>query len=166
MLKKTKTYHIITIGCQMNTVDSQRAASFLEEQGWRLAKSVSAVEVVLINTCGIRQAAEDRVYGLVNQLKKKSPATKVVITGCLSRRLDVQKRLQGRADLFLPTNEIIKLPEILAGQEYQAYFSLDNIRAQQGEKYLAIAPKHDSRFTAYVPIGNGCNNFCYYCLVP
>jgi len=166
MTLKNKTYHIITIGCQMNKVDSERLAAFLEGQGFRFTKTAERAALVLINTCGIRQSAEDRIYGLVNQIKKKSPSTKVIITGCLSQRLDVQKRLRGWADLFLPINEIIKLPEILAGDEYQPYFSLDNVRLKQGEKYLAISPKHTSRFSAHVPIGNGCNNFCAYCVVP
>lgn len=166
MSLKNKTYHIITIGCQMNKVDSERLAAFLEEQGFSFTKIAERAALVLINTCGIRQSAEDRIYGLVNQIKKKSPSTKVIITGCLSQRLDVQKRLQGRADLFLPINEIVKLPEILAGDEYQPYFSLDSVRLKQGEKYLAISPKHTSHFTAHVPIGNGCNNFCAYCVVP
>ncbi len=165
-MKRHKTYKIVTIGCQMNQADSERLASFLEGEGFRAARDFESAQAVILNTCGIRQAAEDRVYGLANEIRRRNAAAKIVVTGCLSRRPDVQKRLAKNTDIFLPINEMLKLPEILAGEEFKPYFSLDKIRLQEGEKYLHIPPKHDSRFTAYVPIGNGCNNFCSYCVVP
>jgi len=163
---KIKTYQIITIGCQMNKVDSERLAAFLESRGWRLEKNIKKAGTIIINTCGVRQMAEDRVYGLVNQIRKDNSLSKIVVAGCLSRRKDVQKRLAGRADIFLPINEMLQLPELLAGGELEPKFSLDAVRLKQGEKYLDILPKHEKTFTAYVPIGNGCNNFCSYCVVP
>ncbi len=166
MPKKNKTYHIITIGCQMNKVDSERLAAFLEEKGFKAARDSKKADVVIINTCGIRQMAEDRVYGLVNTIRKANLAAKIVVAGCLSKRDDVKKRLANRADIFLPINEMLQLPELLTGEELEPKFSLDAVRLKQGEKYLEIAPKHEKPFTAYVPIGNGCNNFCSYCVVP
>lgn len=166
MKKISPTYHIITIGCQMNKVDSERVAAFLEARGFKETPSFKKAGTVIINTCGVRQMAEDRVYGLVNQIRKDNPRSKIVIAGCLSRREDVQKRLSGRADIFLPINEMLQLPELLAGEELEPKFSLDAVRLKQGEKYLDILPKHEKTFTAYVPIGNGCNNFCSYCVVP
>ncbi len=160
------TYHIITIGCQMNKVDSERLAAFLESEGYKAVPDFKRAGVVIINTCGIRQMAEDRVYGLVNQIKKFNPGSKVVIAGCLSKRTDVKKRLDGRVDVFLPISEMLRLPELLGGEEFKPLFSLDEVRLEKGEKYLDIKPKHESRFTAYIPIGNGCNNFCSYCVVP
>ncbi len=168
MLKNKKiknSYHIITIGCQMNQADSERLASFLESRGWYLEEQEKAA-VLIINTCGVRQMAEDRVYGLVDQAKRRNPKIKIVVSGCLSRRQDVQKRLAGRADYFLPASEIWQLPELLSDKEYQPYYSLDELRLKQGEKYLEIPPKYSSPYTAYLPIGNGCNNFCSYCVVP
>jgi tRNA-2-methylthio-N6-dimethylallyladenosine synthase len=164
--RNKKTYHIITIGCQMNEVDSERLDAWLKTSSFRAVADFKSANVVIINTCGIRQAAEDRVYGLVNQIRKNNPEAQVVIAGCLSKREDVKKRLIGRADIFLPINEMLKLPELLQGGEFKPYFSLDEVRLAQGEKYLAIAPNHASKFTAYIPIGNGCNNFCSYCVVP
>jgi len=150
----------------MNQVDSERLAAFLESHGFKAVANFKKAGAVIINTCGIRQPAEDRAYGLANQIRKHNPAAKIVIAGCLSRREDVQRRLKGRADIFLPISEMLKLPELLAGEEFNPYFSLEAIRLSQGEKYLGILPKHESRFTAYIPIGNGCNNFCSYCVVP
>ncbi len=150
----------------MNKVDSERLAAFLESEGYKSSPDFKRAGVVIINTCGIRQMAEDRVYGLVNQIKKFNPNSKVVIAGCLSKRTDVKKRLDGRADVFLPISEMLRLPELLGGEEFQPLFSLDEVRLEKGEKYLDIKPKHESKFTAYIPIGNGCNNFCSYCVVP
>jgi tRNA-2-methylthio-N6-dimethylallyladenosine synthase len=161
-----KTYNIITIGCQMNISDSERLAAWLKKSGFKNEPDFKKAEVVIFNTCGIRQTAEDRVYGLVNQVNKFNPKAKIVIAGCLSKRQDVKKRLIGRADLFLPINELIKLPDLLAGDEYKASLSLDEVRLKDGEKYLAIKPDYNSKFSASVPIGNGCNNFCSYCVVP
>lgn len=150
----------------MNKVDSERLAAFLEKKGFKTARDNKKADVVIINTCGIRQMAEDRVYGLVNTIRKANPNSKIVVAGCLSKREDVKKRLSGRADIFLPINEMLQLPELLTGEELEPKFSLDAVRLKQGEKYLEIPPKHEKAFTAYVPIGNGCNNFCSYCVVP
>ena len=165
-MKLNKSYHIITIGCQMNKVDSERLAAFLESEGYQPHRDFKHAGVIIINTCGIRQMAEDRAYGLVNQIKKINPQSKIVIAGCLSKRADVKQRLEGRADIFLPISEMLRLPELLGGEEFKPHFSLDTVRLKQGEKYLGIRPKHESQFTAYIPIGNGCNNFCSYCVVP
>ena len=165
-MKKNKTYHIITIGCQMNVVDSERLAAFLDSHGYCLAKDIKKAGVIVLNTCGVKQGAEDRVYGLVNTLSKTNPKAKIIISGCLSKRPDVKKRLDGRVTVFLPINEMLQLPEILDGEELKPRFSLDEVRLKDGEKYLNILPNHGKKFMAYVPIGNGCNNFCSYCVVP
>lgn len=166
ILIKPKTYQIITIGCQMNIADSERLAAFLEKRGYISVSEVEKAAIVAINTCGVRQMAEDRIYGLVNTIRKKNPLVKIIITGCLSKRPDVQKRLRSSADIFLPVSEMLQLPEILDGADLEPRFSLDTVRLKQGEKYLNILPKRSKSFTAYVPIGNGCNNFCSYCVVP
>jgi len=165
-MKQNKNYYIITIGCQMNVVDSERLAAFLETHTYLLTKDINKAGVIIINTCGVKQSAEDRVYGLVNTIRKTNKNSKIVITGCLSKRADVKKRLQERVDIFLPTSEMIQLPELLGGKELKPRFSLDEVRLKDGEKYLNILPKHGKEFMAYVPIGNGCNNFCAYCVVP
>lgn len=150
----------------MNVVDSERLAAFLETHAYLLTKDINKAGVIIINTCGVKQSAEDRVYGLVNTIRKTNKNAKIVITGCLSKRADVKKRLQERVDIFLPINEMIQLPELLGGKELKPRFSLDEVRLKDGEKYLNILPKHGKEFMAYVPIGNGCNNFCAYCVVP
>ena len=150
----------------MNKADSERLSAFLENKKLKEVQDFMEADLVVINTCSIRQSAEDRLYGLVHQIRKKNPKVKIVVTGCLSRRQDVHKRLADKADLFMPINEMTNIFELLAGREVKVKLSLDEVRLLQGEKYLSIIPKYQSKFSAYVPIGNGCNNFCSYCVVP
>lgn len=165
-LSKNKYYHIITIGCAMNKADSERIGAFLESNSYTEKDTWNEANLVILTTCGIRQSAEDRVYGLVNQIKKINKDVVIVVTGCLSKRKDVMRRLIGKVDLFMPINELPNLFSLLKQAKPETVLSLDEIRETSGEKYLAITPKYDSEYTACIPIGNGCNNFCSYCVVP
>jgi len=153
------TYHIITIGCQMNKSDSERAAGYLEEHGFEYSGERSRAGLVILNTCGVRQSAEDRVYGLVNKIKRENPEVKIVITGCLAERNDVQKKLKDKVDLWLPIGEFSIFKQFSISN-----FPADTIRDRYN--YLGVKPKYNSKISAFVPIGNGCNNFCAYCVVP
>jgi tRNA-2-methylthio-N6-dimethylallyladenosine synthase len=150
-----KTYHIITIGCQMNKSDSERMASLLEQQGYKKTDKKYQSDLVVVNTCGIRQMAEDRIYGLIPAIKKANKKAKIILTGCLVNRKDVKNRLKKYVDVWKPINEITKIPlaPFIKGGKCP-------------NDYLKIEPKYESKFSAYVPIGNGCNNFCSYCVVP
>lgn len=148
----------------MNKADSERIAAFLSSAGYKEQKGWIGAKLVVLTTCGIRQSAEDRVYGLVNHIRQNNPSAKIVITGCLAKRQDVMRRLKGKVDLFLPINELPLLLEKLAGKEDVQ--GLEKAREMAGEKYLLIEPEYESAFSAYLPIGNGCNNFCSYCVVP
>ena len=86
-------YHIITLGCAMNYSDSARIASFLEENKYKPVLEIKEADLLIINTCGIRQSAENRAYSLVSRTKKENKDIKILLTGCLSRRQDVKKRL-------------------------------------------------------------------------
>jgi tRNA-2-methylthio-N6-dimethylallyladenosine synthase len=155
-----RTYHIITIGCQMNKSDSERIAGYLEELGYSQSDNKYQADLVVVNTCGVRQSAEDRVYGIVPRIKKENPAVKIILAGCLSERKDVQQRLKNNVDIWLP---IIKIPNL----KFQITNKFKNPKFKiQNSEYLKIRPKYQSKFSAFVPIGNGCNNFCSYCVVP
>lgn len=144
----------------MNKSDSQRLAGHLESQGLKPVKARQRAGLVVVNTCGVRQSAEDRIYGLVPKIKKENPRARIIITGCLSERQDVKNRLGDGVDLWLPTAHIIDLGSWILGlkQKKDDYESSCD--------YLRLEPKYDSKFSAYVPIGNGCDNFCAYCVVP
>ncbi len=150
-----KTYHIITIGCQMNKSDSERIANYLESLGYSWTDERERADVVVTTTCGVRQSAEDRIYGLVPRIKRSNPKGRIILTGCLSRREDVRRRLEEYVDIWMPITE---LPDLAAKLGKKGTGSLSG--------YLKINPKYGSNFSAFVPIGNGCDNFCTYCVVP
>jgi tRNA-2-methylthio-N6-dimethylallyladenosine synthase len=154
---KQKTYCIITIGCQMNKSDSERIAGYLNKLGFKETAEMRRADLVVLTTCGVRQSAEDRIYGLAPKIKKENKKAKIIITGCLSERDDVKRRLKKYVDIWLPITELDSLAEKL-GLKKKENSSLSG--------YLAISPKYDSSSSAFVPIGNGCDNFCSYCVVP
>jgi len=151
----TKTYHIKTFGCQMNHSDSERISGFLEMHGFSPTSDIKRADLVIFNTCGVRQMAEDRVYGQIHNLKESHPDKKIVLTGCLANRKDVMRRLKDKVDLF---SEIKDIPENLK--------TLLKIEDDHNGPYLEIVPKYKSSYTASVPIMTGCDNFCSYCVVP
>ncbi len=153
-----KKYYIITIGCQMNKSDSERVASYLEDIGYKFTSNVKIADLVVLTTCGIRQSAEDRIYGLIPKIKKNNPQTKIILTGCLSDRDDVRKRMEKYVDIQMNIKELSKLKARLSG--------LNDDSIQRDCDYLKQKPKYSSKISAFVPIGNGCDNFCTYCVVP
>ncbi|MCK5062031.1 tRNA (N6-isopentenyl adenosine(37)-C2)-methylthiotransferase MiaB [Candidatus Parcubacteria bacterium] len=170
-MNKFKTYNIITIGCQMNKSDSERIAGYFEEQGMREETDKYKADVVVLTTCGVRQSAEDRVYGFVPKIKKENPGCFLILTGCLSMRSDVKKRLGDLVDLWMPIGEIsnIKYPARTQAssraRQISNKFQIPNFK-QDNCSYLELKAKYSSAFSAFVPIGNGCNNYCSYCVVP
>jgi len=169
-----KTYSITTFGCQMNHSDSERVAAVCESMGYIPAKDDQNAELYVINTCSIRQKAEDRVLGMGKkffEFKKSNPNTKVILTGCMAKR-DLRQgyeksqsyqqkytvKLKSQMpwlDYVLEINDIHKLPSLL-GLEVDTNPS----------DYFTVTPKYNSKFQAFVPISTGCNKFCTFCIVP
>jgi tRNA-2-methylthio-N6-dimethylallyladenosine synthase len=143
-------YFIQTFGCAQNEADSERIASMLESRGMTKAKEINKADYIVINTCMVREMAENRVYGLINNLRRtrdQRPKAKIVLTGCMvgmairdkaGKFLKlIKKRLPG-VDEFLPIEEV--------------GFDHPQLRTD--------------KIHAWVPISNGCNNFCTFCVVP
>ncbi|HUD08918.1 MAG TPA: MiaB/RimO family radical SAM methylthiotransferase, partial [Candidatus Saccharimonadales bacterium] len=151
--------------------DAERIATFLEKYKIKPASSIDAADFVIFVTCGVRQSAEDRVYGQINNIKKKSPEKKAILTGCLAHRKDVQRRLKDKVDLYFPISDFQTFENWLI----ENYLEIGNWKleipaqkkySQQCNSYLSIDPKHTNAFQAFVPVMTGCNNFCAYCVVP
>jgi tRNA-2-methylthio-N6-dimethylallyladenosine synthase len=162
-------YHIITIGCQMNKSDSERLAGRLEKMGYKRSDNKYQADLVVVNTCGVRQSAEDRVYGIIPKIKKQNPKAKIILTGCLVNREDVKRRLKNYVDVWLPINKFFNFQFSIFKQFFNFQFSNKNQKKKlscDNDGYLKIQPIYTSKFSAFVPIGNGCNNFCSYCVVP
>ena len=143
----------------MNSSDSERIAAFLQEQRFSLAEKINEADLAIFNTCGIKQTAENRAYGMINNLRKKNPAVKIIMTGCLAHREDVQKRMKKAVNLFSNINDFPVKFETLNSPSA-------SITNKEHIDYLSINPKYTNDFAAYVPIMTGCNNFCTYCVVP
>jgi tRNA-2-methylthio-N6-dimethylallyladenosine synthase len=148
----------------MNYSDSERIASFLEAQRFKPTDNIKSADLVIFNTCGVRQMAEDRAYGQIHNLNKLKPTPNIILTGCLAERKDVQKRLKNKVDLFCAIKEF---PQTVESIMYKAE-SKKIHPAYTNEKinYLSIKPKHTNDHEAFVPVMTGCNNFCSYCVVP
>ncbi|MDD4986399.1 MAG: MiaB/RimO family radical SAM methylthiotransferase [Dehalococcoidales bacterium] len=147
--KAKPRYHIWTIGCQMNKAESERLGSCLEQHGYQKATTAEKAELIVLNSCVVRQSAENRVIGRLNALKtrKKSyPDLKLAVTGCLvnSTTDELKKRFPFVDYFFKPG-------------EYPPWL--------EDPKHSQILSRHPST-TTFVPIIQGCNNFCSYCIVP
>jgi tRNA-2-methylthio-N6-dimethylallyladenosine synthase len=138
----SKTYYIKTYGCQQNKSDSERLAGDYQARGWQEVDSWKEADQIVINTCAIRQSAEDRVRGFLNNVEnhfagKKRP--KLIITGCMTHHGEQKLR-----ELLPLIDEILPVGEVGFNQE---------------------AIRHDKHH-AWIPISEGCNSFCSYCIVP
>lgn len=163
---KQYRYHIITFGCQMNKSDSERLSSVLDSMGLGETNKPEKADVIIMNSCSVRQTAEDRVCGLsynFSKLKETNPDLIVGVTGCMpGRDKDGKLKLKLReVDLYFPIHEMVQLPKWLVGINPK----LSEGRDLQ-QDYLALTPNYNKKFQAFVPIQTGCNHFCTYCVVP
>jgi len=158
-------FHIITYGCQMNKSDSERIESVLEGLGLSNASSAEEADLIILNTCSVRQSAEDRVYGRLknfHSLKKQNPKLIIAVTGCMVGRDKKKKFLKKMpdVDLYFTIDELPRLPQMI-----------HSLRPDIAEKkiacdYLQIRPHYHNGFQAFVTIETGCDKYCAYCVVP
>jgi len=168
-------FFIQTFGCQMNHSDSERLTSVLDSLGYSPAKDTSGADLIIYNTCSIKQQAEDRVLGQmknINRLRKKKPNLLVALTGCMTRLTSTQKsekrdqllkRLK-EIDFVFQIQDMTKLSELL--REIQPDIELSELGQADLDSYFKIQPKYQTKFQAYIPIMTGCDKFCTYCIVP
>ncbi len=169
-------YHIWTIGCQMNLADSQRVAAGLERLGYRPTSQADRADIVILNTCVVRQQAEDKVLGRIEQLrslKERKPEMLLVVMGCLYRERDLPA-LQARypwVDLFLPPSDAtglwLALSERGTLDEVQALMA-DAEQRHRGLPAPDVLPESEQGkvVSAYIPIVLGCSHACTYCVIP
>lgn len=155
-------YFIWTIGCQMNKAESQQIAGYLDSAGYQTATSFSNADLVVLNTCVVRQGAENKVLGtlsLLKGLKSENPNLQILVTGCLvnSHSQELQKRFPHVDLLFKPGD----YPELIAwGQKQGIPIEQRLLRYSRNDAGMAPSP------CALIPIIQGCDNFCSYCIVP
>ena len=142
-------YFIKTFGCQQNKADSERIARDFKSRGMTSAKNYQEANYIVINTCMIRESAENRVYGLVNNLNKQKNERKfkIIVTGCM-----VGMAFRDKTGKYLK-----KIREKLPGVD--EFMPIEEVG-------FDFAPLRTDKLSAWVPISNGCNNFCTFCVVP
>ncbi|MDE7162291.1 MAG: tRNA (N6-isopentenyl adenosine(37)-C2)-methylthiotransferase MiaB [Anaeroplasmataceae bacterium] len=170
-LGQNKTYAIFTYGCQGNEADSEVMAGILEEIGYTKSEDPMSADVVILNTCAIRENAEQRIWGVLGQLKGKkreNPNMLIGIAGCMPQEENATNKIlesYGFIDLVIGTHNKNHLPQLL----YEAYRSkakVVEVISSEGE-ILEDAPKvRESNHKAWVNIMYGCDEFCTYCIVP
>lgn len=163
-------YLIRTFGCQMNQHDSQFVASMLESSGFEPAKEASDADIIVINTCSVRESAENKILGYVDSLKRlkhERPSLTIAVVGCMvSKKEMVEDFLKKRrhVDIVLGTRSLYRLPYYLALKEQGKgpfiEFDLDT-DIPEGRSHV-----REESFRAYLTIMYGCDNFCSYCIVP
>jgi len=155
-------YFIWTIGCQMNKAESQQIAGYLDSAGYQAATSFSNADLVVLNTCVVRQSAENKVLGtlgLLKGLKNKHPNLQILVTGCLvdSDTQELKRRFP-HVDLLFKSGDY---PELIAWSERRGTpIEQRLLRYARNDGWMAPSP------CALIPIIQGCDNFCSYCIVP
>ncbi|MEW5845769.1 MAG: tRNA (N6-isopentenyl adenosine(37)-C2)-methylthiotransferase MiaB [Bacteroidota bacterium] len=162
--------YIETYGCQMNVNDSEVVASILIANGYAITSNINEADVILINTCSIRENAETRVFGridLFGQVKKSKPSVLVGVLGCMAERLKDQLLEEKKVvDLVVGPDAYRELPVLLrAAEDGQKGI---NVLLSREETYADISPVRLDKngVSAFVSIMRGCNNMCSYCVVP
>src|SRR6478735_6013008 len=164
-----RTYEIKTYGCQMNVHDSERLAGLLEDAGYARARADAQADVVVFNTCAVRENADDRLYGNLGHLrptKNKTPGMQIAVGGCLAQKdRDTIVRRAPWVDVVFGTHNIGSLPVLLerARIEQEAQVEI----AESLERFPSTLPtRRDSAYSAWVSVSVGCNNTCTFCIVP
>lgn len=159
-----KSYWLETYGCQMNTAESNAIIADLIEKGWKEADSEQNADFVLLNTCSVRQTAENRIWGRIGYYKhlKETKDFTLAVTGCMAERLkeDLQKKAPA-VDMVIGNFEKEILSEYLDTHDIWN----DNL-VSEGEYNFREIHLAENDFKSMVPIMHGCNNFCSYCIVP
>src|SRR5690242_13443794 len=164
-----RTYDVRTYGCQMNVHDSERISGLLEEAGYVRAIDADAADVVVFNTCAVRENADNRLYGNLGRLrptKLKNPDMQIAVGGCLAQkdRGDIVKRAPW-VDVVFGTHNIGSLPALLDRARHNAAAEVEILESL--EVFPSTLPtRRESTYAGWVSISVGCNNTCTFCIVP
>ena len=171
MENRPGSYHIVSMGCQMNERDSESIAGMLEAMGMRREPVRERADLILYNTCCVRENAENKALGNViwlKELKKDKPGLMICVGGCMTQEKGMAGMMKARypfIDLVYGTHNLYKLPEYIyrvltEGRPVAEVMDID------GEVVEGMPERRNSDFSAFVNIMYGCDNFCTYCIVP
>lgn len=161
-------YYIVTYGCQMNVHESEKLASICEKMGYTLADKREDADLIVFNTCAIREGAEDRVFGNVGalkKLKKQKPSLIIAVCGCMTQKQTTANYIMNTfpfVDIVIGTFNLPNFEHYVNAVKTGRQLEL----LQEGDIDESVPYKRTSGDNAWVNIMQGCNNFCTYCIVP
>ena len=163
-----KKLYIETYGCQMNVADSEVVASVMQMAGYETTESLDEADAVFLNTCSVRDNAEQKIYHRLDALdaiKRKRPLI-IGVLGCMAERVKDDLLQNHHADLVAGPDAYLSLPDLIAQAE--TGHKAINIELSTSETYRDVVPQrlHGAKIGGFVSIMRGCNNFCHYCIVP
>ena len=165
----TRTFQVRTYGCQMNVHDSERLAGLLEAAGYRRAEDGLDADVVVFNTCAVRENADNKLYGNLSHLaprKQSDPRMQIAVGGCLAQKdREAVLRKAPWVDVVFGTHNIGSLPALLERARHNRVAQVEIAEALQ-EFPSALPASRESAYAAWVSISVGCNNTCTFCIVP
>ena len=164
-----KKLYIETYGCQMNVADSEVVASIMQMAGYAVCDSIDEADAVLLNTCSIRDNAEQKIVNrlaALDALRRKRGRLIVGVLGCMAERVGRGLVTEHHADIVAGPDSYLSLPELFAAAEMGE--KAVNVTLSTTETYRDIIPSRicGSKVSGFVSIMRGCNNFCHYCIVP
>ena len=163
-------YTIVTFGCQMNVHESEKIAGMLENMGYAPTEDKEKADIIVFNTCAIREGAEDRALGNIGNLKKMKKANPnkiIAVAGCMTQQKQVAEKLFKTfpfIDIIVGTHNLYELPTLINKKINEHKRTLENI--EQADINENVPVTRTSGENAWVNIMYGCNNFCSYCIVP
>ena len=167
---KNLKYYILTMGCQLNENDSEKLCGMIEEMGYTITEQYQEADLVVFNTCCVRENAEDKLFGKLGELKrvKEQKGTIIAIGGCMMQEKHITDKIHESypyTDIIFGTHTLQKFPEDLY-KTIQSKTKMEDVLDIDGEVYEGLPIKRTSNIKASVTIMYGCNNFCTYCIVP
>jgi tRNA-2-methylthio-N6-dimethylallyladenosine synthase len=167
--QRSRTYQVRTYGCQMNVHDSERLAGLLEAAGYRKAADNADADVVVFNTCAVRENADNKLYGNLSHLvprKQADPDMQIAVGGCLAQKdRDTVLKKAPWVDVVFGTHNIGSLPTLLERARHNREAQVEIVEALE-EFPSALPAARESAYAAWVSVSVGCNNTCTFCIVP
>ena len=166
-----KKYYIITYGCQANVRDSETISAILEDMSFTKTEVMEEADLILLNTCAIRENAHNKVFGMIGRvqhLKEKRPEIILAIGGCMAQEVSVVNELERKkkwVDVVFGTHNIQNLPKLIS-EAMDKNEQVIEVFSKEGDIVENLPVKRDSMYKAFVNIMYGCDKFCTYCIVP
>ena len=165
---ENKKLFIETYGCQMNVADSEVIGSVLKVAGYSVCEEIGEADLILLNTCSIRDNAEQKIYGRLDQLNamRRGKNTLIGVVGCMAERVKDELIKSYKVNIVAGPDTYLSLPELIAQAEMG--HPAMNIELSTTETYRDVIPTRicSGKVSGYISIMRGCNNFCHYCVVP